>query len=49
MAYRIKVDYTTDLVFEEWDDFINTVGYLFQGGIDELRISKDIDKTEEVS
>lgn len=42
--YTIEIDYTNVLKFKDFDDFVNALGYLFQGGI-----TKDIRvrKTEE--
>ena len=37
--YTIIIDYTNELKFEDFNDFTNTLGLLFQGGIKkEIRV-----------
>ena len=31
--YTIVIDYSNKLTFKGYDDFVNALGYLFQGGI----------------
>ncbi len=38
MKYKIKVDYSTTLVFDDYEDFINAIGVLMNGGCKEMDI-----------
>ena len=38
MKYKIKVNYSTTLVFDDYEDFINAIGMLFNGGCEEMDI-----------
>lgn len=40
MAYWIRVDYSTTLKYENYDDFENEIGMLFHGGIKKFEVGE---------
>ena len=46
-TFAIEVDYATTLIFNNWDDFVNCIGYLLEGGVKELKIAKTSEEVTE--
>lgn len=48
--YTITIDYTNELVFEDYDDFVLALSYLFKGGIEkEIKVKYSKKAVEVVS
>lgn len=44
--YKIRIDYSTTLKYENFDDFTNMIGMLFHGGVKKLEIEEVTDDEE---
>lgn len=47
MKYKIEVGYTTDLMYDNFDDFTAAIGVLLDGGVERLRMEVVKEKKDE--